>query len=40
VRLAGACATCAAAQMTLKDFVEKTLREKVKPELTVKEVRG
>lgn len=40
VRLAGACATCSAARVTLKDFVERTLREKVKPELTVKEVRG
>lgn len=40
VRLSGACATCAAAKITLKDFVEKTLRERVSPELTVEEVRG
>jgi NifU-like protein len=40
VRLAGACATCVAAHMTLKDFVERTLRERVAPELTVEEVRS
>ncbi len=34
----GACATCAAAQITLKDFVEAKLKELVLPELEVEEV--
>ncbi|MEE4357785.1 MAG: Fe-S cluster assembly protein NifU [Desulfococcaceae bacterium] len=38
VRLRGACSTCKAAQITLKDFVEKKLREFVAAELIVEEV--
>jgi len=38
VRLTGACSSCSAAQITLKDFVEKKLREFVTPELLVEEV--
>jgi len=34
----GACATCQASQMTLKNFVETRLREQVWPELVVEEV--
>ena len=34
----GACASCAAAQLTLKDFVEAKLKELVAPELQVEEV--
>ena len=34
----GACASCAAAQLTLKDFVEAKLKELVTPELQVEEV--
>jgi NifU-like protein len=34
----GACASCVAAQLTLKDFVEAKLKELVTPELTVEEV--
>ncbi|MGA8141642.1 MAG: NifU family protein, partial [Desulfobaccales bacterium] len=34
----GACASCAAAQLTLKDFVEAKLKELVAPELRVEEV--
>ncbi|MCL4503895.1 MAG: Fe-S cluster assembly protein NifU [Deltaproteobacteria bacterium] len=34
----GACASCAAAQITLKDFVEAKLKELVAPELQVEEV--
>jgi len=34
----GACATCAAVHLTLKDFVEAKLRELVWPELEVEEV--
>ena len=34
----GACASCAAAQITLKDFVEAKLKELVTPELKVEEV--
>jgi len=36
----GACATCAAVHLTLKDFVEAKLRELVWPELEVEEVSG
>jgi NifU-like protein len=39
VRLRGACASCAASQVTLKDYVESKLREMVTPELVVEEVR-
>ncbi len=35
VRLLGMCSGCAAAPMTLKNFVEKTLREKLDPAITV-----
>jgi NifU-like protein len=38
VRLTGACSSCAAAQVTLKDFVEKKLREFVTADLVVEEV--
>jgi len=38
VRLRGACSSCKAAPITLKDFVEKKLREFVTPELIVVEV--
>jgi NifU-like protein len=34
----GTCASCAAAQLTLKDFVEAKLKELVTPELRVEEV--
>ena len=34
----GACASCVAAQLTLKDFVEAKLKELVAPELQVEEV--
>jgi len=34
----GACASCAAAKITLKDFVESKLKELVAPELQVEEV--
>ena len=37
VRLQGVCSTCAAAQLTLKDYVEDKLRELVAPELVVEE---
>lgn len=39
VKLQGACSSCSASQLTLKDFVEKKLREFVLPELVVEEVR-
>jgi len=39
VRLTGTCAVCAASELTLKNYVEATLRELVTPELTVEEVR-
>lgn len=39
VALRGACTQCAMSQLTLKDFVEKTLREQVDPEIAVREVR-
>lgn len=38
VELRGVCATCAAAQVTLKDYVEAKLRELVTPDLVVEEV--
>ncbi|AOY57913.1 Fe-S cluster assembly protein NifU [Desulfococcus multivorans] len=38
VKLHGSCSSCSAAQITLKDFVEKKLREFVLPELVVEEV--
>ncbi len=38
VKLRGSCSTCSASQITLKDFVEKKLRELVLPELVVEEV--
>ncbi len=39
VSLRGACAKCAASQVTLKHYVETKLKELVTPELTVEEVR-
>jgi len=38
VKLRGTCATCSISQVTLKDYVEKKLRELVVPELVVEEV--
>lgn len=38
VKLQGACSSCSAAQITLKDFVEKKLCEFVSPDLVVEEV--
>lgn len=37
VALRGACATCKASNITLKDFVEHRLRELVSPDITVEE---
>jgi len=39
VSLKGTCATCAASQFTLKDYVEQKLKEFVTPELMVVEVK-
>ncbi len=39
VNLKGACATCQASQVTLKEYVEKRLHEFVTPTLVVEEVR-
>lgn len=39
VRLIGTCATCAASELTLKNYVENKLRELVTPELVVEEVK-
>ena len=38
VKLRGTCASCAASEVTLKNYVETKLREMVAPELVVKEV--
>lgn len=40
VRLQGTCASCAAADVTLKHYVEEKLRELVTPELEVEEVEA
>ncbi|OQX26939.1 MAG: Fe-S cluster assembly protein NifU [Desulfobacteraceae bacterium IS3] len=40
VKLLGACAACSISQVTLKDYVEKKLRELVTPELLVEEVKA
>ena len=40
VKLQGTCATCAASQITLKNYVELKLREFVAPELLVEEVQS
>ena len=40
VELRGTCATCAAAEVTLKHYVESKLREFVVPELVVEEVQS
>lgn len=40
VSLKGMCASCAASQFTLKDYVETKLKEFVAPELTVVEVKS
>jgi len=37
VSLRGKCTKCPSSQLTLKDFVEKSLQEKVSPQLTVEE---
>ncbi|MDK2921126.1 MAG: NifU-like protein [Desulfonauticus sp.] len=37
VSLRGKCTRCPSSQLTLKDFVEKSLQEKVSPQLTVEE---
>ena len=39
VRLRGACSSCKSSQVTLKQFVEKRLREAVEPDIVVEEVR-
>jgi len=39
VQLRGACSSCKSSQLTLKQFVEKRLREAVEPDLVVEEVR-
>ena len=39
VQLRGACSSCKSSQITLKQFVEKRLRDAVEPEITVEEVR-
>lgn len=39
VRLQGACSTCKASQVTLKEYVEKKLHEFVSSDLTVEEVK-
>ena len=35
LKLRGACGTCPHAQMTLKDGIERLLREEIDPEITV-----
>jgi NifU-like protein len=37
VALRGACSTCKASNITLKDFVEHRLRELISPDITVEE---
>lgn len=39
VKLRGACSSCKSSQVTLKQFVEKRLREAVEPDIVVEEVR-
>lgn len=39
IKLKGACATCMAAHMTMKKFVEQKLRNSISPKLTVHEVK-
>ncbi|WP_243358794.1 Fe-S cluster assembly protein NifU [Fundidesulfovibrio terrae] len=39
VQLRGACSSCKSSQLTLKQFVEKRLRDAVEPDLIVEEVR-
>ncbi|WP_027192501.1 Fe-S cluster assembly protein NifU [Fundidesulfovibrio putealis] len=39
VQLRGACSSCKSSQLTLKQFVEKRLRDAVDPDLVVEEVR-
>jgi NifU-like protein len=39
VALRGTCRTCAASEVTLKQYVQQKLREQVSPELVVEEVR-
>jgi NifU-like protein len=40
VKLRGTCSTCAAAQVTLKNYVETKIKELVSPELVVEEVHS
>lgn len=40
VSLRGACVSCAASQATLKEYVEKKLREQVTPSIIVEEVKS
>jgi NifU-like protein len=40
VKLRGTCSTCAAAQVTLKNYVETKIKELVSPELVVEEVQS
>ena len=39
VQLRGACSSCKSSQLTLKQFVEKRLRDAVEPDIVVEEVR-
>ena len=39
VKLFGACAACSKSQITLKEYVERKLRELVSPDIVVEEVR-
>jgi NifU-like protein len=39
VALRGACSSCRAAEVTLKDYVETKFKEFVSPEITVEEVK-
>ena len=39
VKLHGRCSTCAASQVTLKDYVQAKIQELVSPELEVEEVQ-
>ena len=38
LKLRGACGSCPHAQMTLKDGIERILREEIDPEITVERV--
>ncbi|WP_303215799.1 NifU family protein, partial [Bilophila wadsworthia] len=40
VALRGLCSNCSSRTVTLKDLVEKILREQVEPEIVVEEVKA